>query len=198
MSGRSVITTGLRLRPLWEVTSEVTSEPSDFPTLPSPALPTIVKSPLPVLGMTTYCAAKVDVIVDGNHLTFSEDAIRNFYAYYATSVTSLVIDLYVSYPPVQGCVFGGEDKEPVEDTDRYEESLWDEATPVSQSLEEPHYVPKPGYASTQLLAAKIPITLLEPSAQIQVHPRAHLLFTTSRLVWLRQLFSHHRLPPSKM
>ena len=104
---------------------------------------------------------------------FSEDAIRNFDAYYATSVTSLDINLYVSYPPAEGCVFGDEDKEPVENTNQYEEGLWDDSTPVGQSLKEPDYRPKP-LSPTQRLVAKIPITLigaqrLDPSGPPPIH-----------------------------
>jgi hypothetical protein len=86
-------------------------------------------------------------------LKVSEDAVRNFYAYYATSDTSLVINLHVPYPLAQGCVFGGEDEEPVEDTNHYE-GLWDDCTPVDQLHK------RPGYARTQRLVAKIPITLI--------------------------------------
>jgi len=104
---------------------------------------------------------------------FSEDAIRNFHAYYATSVTSLEINLYVSYPPAEGCIFGSEDKEPIEDTNQYEEGLWDDGTPVGQSLKGPDYLAKP-LSPTQRLVVKIPITLIgaqrsDPSGPPPIH-----------------------------
>jgi hypothetical protein len=87
-------------------------------------------------------------------LKVSDDAVRNFHTYYATSVASLVIDLSVPYPLAHGCMSGSLDEEPVEDTDQYEEGLWDDSTPVGQSLKRPDYTP------TQRLVAKIPITLI--------------------------------------
>jgi len=100
-------------------------------------------------------------------LKVSEDAVRNFHAYYATSVTSLVITLDVPYPLAQGCVFGGEDEEPIDDANHYKEGLWDDCTPIGQSHK------GPGYALTQLVA-EIPITLigaqrLNPGSPPPVH-----------------------------
>jgi hypothetical protein len=106
-------------------------------------------------------------------LKVSEDAVRNFHAYYVTSVTSLVINLHVPYPLAQGCIFGGEDEERVEDTNHSEEGLWDDCTPVSQSHK------RPGYVQTQQLVAEIPIMLIgaqcSDSSSFSAPPPVHYL-----------------------
>jgi len=103
-----------------------------------------------------------DKLSEENHsldfeINVFEDMFRDFSAYYVTFKTFFVVHLHVAYPPeIRRCMFGEEsvEEEPFDDADQYEESLWDEYTPVGQ--------PRSAHRrlATHTLVAKIPITLV--------------------------------------